>query len=376
MTLSNSAKMHIFAVSLVLFTFLIFKFKIFPSETKNFNQIQIHRTTKSFDLEIEQLENSITNCSIILGEKQQFKFLPLLSLPGSGNTWLRFLIESSTGFATGSVYQDARLSRDLIGEMREVKNFGTIVQKTHTINGFKKVTGLNDRPPMSLPPEKLSLEDRKKINLAGCILLLRDPKDAILAEYNRLSLKNHSGTIDYNQIFTDLLIDKRENQIDEDSKIPKNSKNSIWKQKSTELAKKFNKIYFQAINFCHRYHLQPHYIIYENLKKSKAELIKIMNETVNFLNQQYRIANQIYDDPDNENFSSSKNEKLFQFRSECLENNSEGEFHRKSSTVRTWEVAQFLSKEAIDLINRAVGRLNVSYLGGRLPACYRIDTEQ
>ena len=104
-----------------------------------------------------------------------------------------------------------------------------------------------------------------------------------------------------------------------------------------------------------------------------------MNETVNFLNQQYKIANQIYDvdDPDqNENPSSSKNkEQLFKFRSECLENNSEGKFHRKSSAVRTWEVGQFLSKEAIDLINRAVGRLNVSYLGGRLPACYRIDTE-
>ncbi len=31
----------------------------------------------------------------------------LTSVPSSGNTWLRYLVEKSTGYFTGSVYRDA-----------------------------------------------------------------------------------------------------------------------------------------------------------------------------------------------------------------------------------------------------------------------------
>ena len=33
----------------------------------------------------------------------------LASFPGSGNTWLRFLIESATGIFTGSRYKDLQI---------------------------------------------------------------------------------------------------------------------------------------------------------------------------------------------------------------------------------------------------------------------------
>ncbi len=33
----------------------------------------------------------------------------LASYPGSGNTWLRYLLQQSTGIATGSVYNSAAL---------------------------------------------------------------------------------------------------------------------------------------------------------------------------------------------------------------------------------------------------------------------------
>ena len=33
----------------------------------------------------------------------------LISFPGSGNTWIRFLIESATGIYTGSAYNDSAL---------------------------------------------------------------------------------------------------------------------------------------------------------------------------------------------------------------------------------------------------------------------------
>ena len=37
--------------------------------------------------------------------------IALASFPGTGNTWLRYLIESITGIFTGSVYNDERLRR-------------------------------------------------------------------------------------------------------------------------------------------------------------------------------------------------------------------------------------------------------------------------
>eukprot|EP01062_Namystynia_karyoxenos_P030940 TRINITY_DN23004_c0_g1_i1.p1 TRINITY_DN23004_c0_g1~~TRINITY_DN23004_c0_g1_i1.p1 ORF type:complete len:1051 (+),score=335.27 TRINITY_DN23004_c0_g1_i1:92-3244(+) len=40
------------------------------------------------------------------------------SFPGSGNTWIRFLIEQSTGVYTGSVYQDLDIIKLMPGEMR------------------------------------------------------------------------------------------------------------------------------------------------------------------------------------------------------------------------------------------------------------------
>jgi len=40
----------------------------------------------------------------------------LLSFPGSGNTWLRILIDCATGIYTGSIYSDTTLYDSLPGE--------------------------------------------------------------------------------------------------------------------------------------------------------------------------------------------------------------------------------------------------------------------
>ena len=43
----------------------------------------------------------------------QFHSLPLMALasfPGSGNTWIRYLIEGATGVFTGSIYMDHGLA--------------------------------------------------------------------------------------------------------------------------------------------------------------------------------------------------------------------------------------------------------------------------
>lgn len=56
----------------------------------------------------------------------------LASYPGSGNTWLRYLLEGATGIFTGSVYNAASiLKAGHLGEGRPFKDGSTIVQKTH-----------------------------------------------------------------------------------------------------------------------------------------------------------------------------------------------------------------------------------------------------
>ncbi|XP_047999023.1 WSCD family member AGAP003962 [Leguminivora glycinivorella] len=92
----------------------------------------------------------------------------LVSHPGSGNTWLRYLLQQVTGIMTGSIYMDYGLRTH--GFPAENVTDGTVlVVKTH------------EAPPVH--PDKFQ----------AAVLLIRHPKDAILAEYNRLH-KGHIGT--------------------------------------------------------------------------------------------------------------------------------------------------------------------------------------
>lgn len=58
---------------------------------------------------IKEIINEEYTCKPKLGNRGDFSMIPLLSFPGSGNTWTRFLIEQATGYLTGSVYKDKRL---------------------------------------------------------------------------------------------------------------------------------------------------------------------------------------------------------------------------------------------------------------------------
>ena len=72
-------------------------------------------------------------CPVIKGSPGEFNLIPLLSLPGAGNTWTRFLIEQATGYLTGSVYQDHLLEETLKGECLFPENNETVVVKSHHI---------------------------------------------------------------------------------------------------------------------------------------------------------------------------------------------------------------------------------------------------
>uniref|UniRef100_A0A182PZX8 Sulfotransferase domain-containing protein n=1 Tax=Anopheles farauti TaxID=69004 RepID=A0A182PZX8_9DIPT len=86
----------------------------------------------------------------------------LVSFPGSGNTWLRYLLQQATGILTGSVYKDYGLLKSGF-PAESVANGSVLVVKTH------------EWGPHAWAP------------YTKAILLVRDPERAILAEFNRQS---------------------------------------------------------------------------------------------------------------------------------------------------------------------------------------------
>lgn len=86
----------------------------------------------------------------------------LASFPGSGNTWLRYLLQQATGISTGSVYKDYALLKNGF-PAENVSNGSVITVKTHEWG-----------------PETMQLFD-------STILLVRDPFSSLRAEFNRRS---------------------------------------------------------------------------------------------------------------------------------------------------------------------------------------------
>ncbi|XP_059145586.1 WSCD family member GA21586-like [Physella acuta] len=109
------------------------------------------------------------SCGAVRWSRRNLPVTGLVSFPGSGNTWLRFLIQEATGVYTGSEYHDTELRmRGFLAE--GVANSSTIVVKTH---GSDVIT-----------------RDRYE----KAVLLIRHPKGAIKAEFNRIYGGGHKST--------------------------------------------------------------------------------------------------------------------------------------------------------------------------------------
>ena len=91
---------------------------------------------------------SETRCSQVqFGTENQFPMTSLSSYPGSGNTWVRYLIEEYTGYYTGSIYSDMNLFKGgFKGEMEDWKDGKTIVIKAHS-KGLKILNSTDSLPP-------------------------------------------------------------------------------------------------------------------------------------------------------------------------------------------------------------------------------------
>ena len=105
---------------------------------------------------------------------RQKPVVALASVPGSGNTWLRYMLEQLTGVRTGSIYVDKKLVEAGF-EAENVSDASVLVVKSHT--GTVPLHPWYDRTWMD-----------------AVILLVRNPYDATLSEFNRRATGSHIRT--------------------------------------------------------------------------------------------------------------------------------------------------------------------------------------
>ena len=219
-------------------------------------------------------------CQATLGKNHQFKTIVLLSFPGSGNTWSRFLIEQATGFVTGSGYSDGRLAKVLIGEKEDIRKQNTIVVKTH---GLGRITS--------------------KTTPSGCVFIIRNPKDAILSDF-ALDL-HHSHKIPV---------------TDEDMRSSK------W----AKFGKRVSGFYgwagaYKESNIRGACKDKVSIIWYEKIKESVDNLVKNIGNVVDFINDVNLSS------PSTNSNATNFYKTPIKFRKNCLIQHNEGSFHRKYS---------------------------------------------
>jgi len=135
----------------------------------------------------------------------------LWSFPGSGNTWTRDLLEISTGYHTGSVYNDAALYELYPGEY--TCDASTLVVKAHaTLTPYELVSNWAKEPELQedeIPwhGEEVGVWLRKEAMIhryfrkckqwtpSRAIVIDREPFGAIWAEYQRYVVGEHTSII-------------------------------------------------------------------------------------------------------------------------------------------------------------------------------------
>lgn len=114
----------------------------------------------------------------------------LYSFPGAGSTWVRQLIEYSTGVYTGSVYNDSSLIYLMPGEV-ECNNFQSAIKVHPHHYQFENLYHGNFTSKSS----KNKCAERGIKSFQRAILLLRNPYDSIWTEYLRRQSANRTRGI-------------------------------------------------------------------------------------------------------------------------------------------------------------------------------------
>lgn len=285
------------------------------------------------------------NCSITLG--QNLEIVPLVSFPGSGNTWLRHLLEEVSGTFTGSVYNDWRIyKKGFTGEYEHPLAKNTLVVKTHLGNP-------GNRDEKWLPMEEMFDYGTKSGGL-HCIYLLRHPVDTYFSTTNFQKTHTHKGKIS-----------------------PPDFHSSVGRQLWRYLVLDWSNYYYQTYtelsqNCRHGIKL----VFYEDLVKNPWRLSKNLVtwiETVNEKVQQKENGTYLKEnrDPILLRKKRSNFEILRQQRKTCFEMYSEGNFHRKHMpNERKFNLPSDLftdlEKNNMDIL---MTKLNSS-MDGRIPDFY------
>lgn len=105
----------------------------------------------------------------------------LFSFPGSGNTWVRKLLEEATGQRTGSVYNDGSLAGVLPGELACSPDMVAVKSHTHAPIGvfFKG------------PATGVGKKCRDLVPFSALVIVMRHPVHAAIAEGTRQKLRSH-----------------------------------------------------------------------------------------------------------------------------------------------------------------------------------------
>ena len=137
---TNSLASIILGLPLILIFFLGSKYIREENDRKiisKLNRPEIliqHQKITTFLIENNNNSNSALNCTwppLKLRSKEG-PLTALASKPGSGNTWVRHLLQLATGIQTGSIFNEQRLKRNgFPGE--GIVNGSVIAIKTHNL---------------------------------------------------------------------------------------------------------------------------------------------------------------------------------------------------------------------------------------------------
>ena len=120
-----------------------------------------------------QTEHEVKPCQCTLLDGKKRGRYALLSLPGSGNTWVRGLLEKATGVCTGSMWCDPSLRAKHFC-MEGVRSTSVLVVKNHDTHLRWVGVPLGDGESVNNKPDFI-----------GGILIHRNPFRATIAEWNR-----------------------------------------------------------------------------------------------------------------------------------------------------------------------------------------------
>jgi len=191
--------------------------------------------------------------------------MALASYPGSGNTWIRYLIEGASGMFTGSIYNDQKIYQaGHWGENRNYLDGTTILQKTH------------HRSLYSLSNKTLQWRINHIKKFKGrAVLVIRNPFDAILSYYNYRGTHSHTKKLNSSAFLTPKFKDFAYTGI------------TRW---------------YELIEDWIDYGTQVHIVFYEDLKESPVRVITDLLTSIGF--------------------------RLDGERIDCLIKNTTGSFHR------------------------------------------------